>query len=422
MLDELSAESSPFPKKNGPARPKFGWAIQKGTPVSIHQQLVTQISLQIASGEIQAGTKLPSVRGLAQQLDVHYNTCSSVYQELSSLGMVETRRGSGVVVTDFKNRPHALEKATEKPSFQQSAEAFFSNAAQDFQTISHDLDLRSGVQDYVTKGFAKGYSLKAIAQLFYQTLSKERPPIKNHSKDAMPLDPSLGEDGWGGTPQNQKRIVFVDLHPDIIPLFEAELRYYLNENKDALIESRDVVPRDVVPRDVVPRDVVIVEGIALEDLANLPKNDSKLSDSNFSQAGAPHLYLVSRFHYHRLQQLVGEAAPIFVLDIESGREALGLLKNLPLGSLVAIISNSSVILRMGEAMIQGALGHELLIRPVLFQEGWDEIRQVLNHASYVFGDFLCAPALSRETQKPVQTIRLVQASQIKNILDLLFAS
>ncbi|MBY0404807.1 MAG: GntR family transcriptional regulator [Cyanobacteria bacterium] len=405
MLDKSSKNSgnalaSNAPGVKGQPRPTFRWAIQKGTPVSIHQQLVTQISLQIASGEIPAGTKLPSVRGLAQQLDVHYNTCSSVYQELSSLGMVETRRGSGVVVTDFKNRPHPLEKATEKPSFQQSAEAYFSNAAQDFQTISQDLDLRLGVQDYVTKGVAKGYSLKAIAQLFYQTLSKERPHIKSHAKAVLPFDASLGGDS--SLPQHQKRIVFVDLHPDIIPLFEAELRYYLNEPHELINASRGSV---------------VVEGISLEALAHSQKEDPALFHD-----GAPSLYLVSRFHYHRLQQLVGPEASIFVLDIESGRDALGLLKNLPLGSLVAIISNSSVILRMGEAMIQGALGHELLIRPVLFQEGWDEIRQVLNHASYVFGDFLCAPALSRETQKPVQTIRLVQASQIQNILDRLFDS
>ncbi len=76
----------------------FQIALTRSSSVSLHTQLVTQLSLQILNGELKAGDKLPSVRALARRLNIHHNTVSAAYSELSRRGVVEVRRGSGVYV------------------------------------------------------------------------------------------------------------------------------------------------------------------------------------------------------------------------------------------------------------------------------------------------------------------------------------
>ncbi|MDX2084290.1 MAG: GntR family transcriptional regulator [Candidatus Melainabacteria bacterium] len=83
-------------------------SIQRGGPISIHHQLVTQISLQIASGRLPEGKRLPSIRAMASRLNVHYNTCLAVYKELEASGLVEIRQGSGVIVLNKAQIANAL--------------------------------------------------------------------------------------------------------------------------------------------------------------------------------------------------------------------------------------------------------------------------------------------------------------------------
>lgn len=53
----------------------------------------------IATGELAAGDKLPSVRGLAAEALVNPNTVTKAYRDLEHLGASEGRNGSGVYVT-----------------------------------------------------------------------------------------------------------------------------------------------------------------------------------------------------------------------------------------------------------------------------------------------------------------------------------
>lgn len=69
-----------------------------GTP--IYQQVVSQIRLLVASGRLEDGQQLPAVRKLAEQLLVNPNTVARAYRELESAGVVTSRRGSGVFVSD----------------------------------------------------------------------------------------------------------------------------------------------------------------------------------------------------------------------------------------------------------------------------------------------------------------------------------
>lgn len=74
--------------------------LTKNTEVPIREQIVTQVRVAIASGELLPGDRLPSTRELARRFSVHPNTISVAYSELTKTGEVENRKGSGVYVRD----------------------------------------------------------------------------------------------------------------------------------------------------------------------------------------------------------------------------------------------------------------------------------------------------------------------------------
>lgn len=61
----------------------------------IYLQLVDQIKAAAASGALQPGEALPSIRPLAEELRVNRNTVAKAYSELESLGVIETLPGRG---------------------------------------------------------------------------------------------------------------------------------------------------------------------------------------------------------------------------------------------------------------------------------------------------------------------------------------
>ena len=63
-----------------------------------YQQIRTQIARQVASGALPPGTKLPTVRALAETLGVAANTVARAYRELEHAGIVTTGRRNGTVV------------------------------------------------------------------------------------------------------------------------------------------------------------------------------------------------------------------------------------------------------------------------------------------------------------------------------------
>jgi DNA-binding transcriptional regulator YhcF (GntR family) len=62
------------------------------------EQVRRQIAAQVASGELPAGTRLPTVRALAAEVGLAVNTVARVYRELEADGVVVTegRRGTYV--------------------------------------------------------------------------------------------------------------------------------------------------------------------------------------------------------------------------------------------------------------------------------------------------------------------------------------
>ena len=66
---------------------------KSGKPVYL--QVVDQIKSAAASGALQTGEPLPSIRPLAEELRLNRNTIAKAYSELESLGVIETLPGRG---------------------------------------------------------------------------------------------------------------------------------------------------------------------------------------------------------------------------------------------------------------------------------------------------------------------------------------
>jgi GntR family transcriptional regulator len=70
--------------------------LKSGVP--FYRQIIDQIKSAIATGAVEPGDRLPTVRQLAVDLSINPNTVSRAYTELELTGLVETQMGSGTFV------------------------------------------------------------------------------------------------------------------------------------------------------------------------------------------------------------------------------------------------------------------------------------------------------------------------------------
>ena len=75
------------------------WSVDPDSDVPPSRQLVESILDAVASGELEPGTQLPSVRAMAAQALVNHNTVARAYEALQRLGATEAINGVGVFVT-----------------------------------------------------------------------------------------------------------------------------------------------------------------------------------------------------------------------------------------------------------------------------------------------------------------------------------
>lgn len=65
----------------------------------LYTQLERGLRASIATGRLQPGDQLPTVRQLAVELRVNANTVARVYADLERAGVLETRRGVGSFIS-----------------------------------------------------------------------------------------------------------------------------------------------------------------------------------------------------------------------------------------------------------------------------------------------------------------------------------
>ena len=77
---------------------RFDVTISTGSKVPIYKQITDQVWQGVATGRLQVGDQLPSVRALAEELVVNPNTIARAYADLTRDGLIESRAGRGKVV------------------------------------------------------------------------------------------------------------------------------------------------------------------------------------------------------------------------------------------------------------------------------------------------------------------------------------
>ncbi len=70
--------------------------------VPYYKQIILQVEVAIAGGRLSTGDQLPTVRGLAVELQVNPNTVARSYNQLEIRGIVNTQQGTGTFISDKK--------------------------------------------------------------------------------------------------------------------------------------------------------------------------------------------------------------------------------------------------------------------------------------------------------------------------------
>ena len=87
---------------------EMGIALDRGAEVPVGVQLAWALRLAIRAGTLAPGSRLPSLRELADELGVNPNTLRSVYARLEAEDLIETRHGSGTYVAPGGGEPADL--------------------------------------------------------------------------------------------------------------------------------------------------------------------------------------------------------------------------------------------------------------------------------------------------------------------------
>ena len=92
---------------------------RSGIPIYI--QIMEQIKRQIAGGALHPGDQLPTVRQMATDLRVNFNTIARAYRLLDEAGIISTQHGRGTYIleetsaeTSTQLRQQALEELTQR--------------------------------------------------------------------------------------------------------------------------------------------------------------------------------------------------------------------------------------------------------------------------------------------------------------------
>ncbi len=95
----------------------MSWDLKSDRP--IYSQLIEQIEIKICSGIFSPGSKLPSVRELAQEAAVNPNTMQRALSKLEEDGLLYTNRTSGRFITEDSNM---IQQAKQKLASEQISE------------------------------------------------------------------------------------------------------------------------------------------------------------------------------------------------------------------------------------------------------------------------------------------------------------
>jgi GntR family transcriptional regulator len=110
----------------------------------IYTQIVNQIQGQLANGILKPADQLPTVRALAQELRVNFNTVARAYRLLDEAHIISTQQGRGTYILD-KPPPEVRER------------------------LRHE-SLEALTQRFISEAFRLGFSGREVGQMVRDSL------------------------------------------------------------------------------------------------------------------------------------------------------------------------------------------------------------------------------------------------------------
>lgn len=103
--------------------------LDSSSPIPFYRQVIHVIKLEILSGRLTDGDRLPPIRDLAKILKLNPNTVAKAYYTLEEEGFIESKRGSGNWVNYKKAKLDSLRKGMIEDEFRSFLEKAFSLGA-----------------------------------------------------------------------------------------------------------------------------------------------------------------------------------------------------------------------------------------------------------------------------------------------------
>jgi GntR family transcriptional regulator len=92
----------------------------------IYTQIVNQVQAQVVAGVLKPGDQLPTVRALAEELRVNFNTVARAYRLLDEARIISTQQGRGTYITEIP--PPKVTEQLRRESLQALTHRFISEA------------------------------------------------------------------------------------------------------------------------------------------------------------------------------------------------------------------------------------------------------------------------------------------------------
>lgn len=92
----------------------------------IYTQIINQVQAQVASGVLKPGDQLPTVRALAEDLRVNFNTVARAYRILDEARIISTQQGRGTYITEIP--PPKVSERLRRESLEALTQRFISEA------------------------------------------------------------------------------------------------------------------------------------------------------------------------------------------------------------------------------------------------------------------------------------------------------
>jgi len=84
------------------------WTMDFSSGIPAYRQIVNLLFSEIGRGTLREGDRLPTIKEMAEQLNVNPNTVAKAYRELDIKGIIEGRRGDGSYVSAQTEQPVSM--------------------------------------------------------------------------------------------------------------------------------------------------------------------------------------------------------------------------------------------------------------------------------------------------------------------------